>query len=161
MRRFATVVLLGLGGACLGSAVWADQATISPSMLSGSTASSAGSLASSQASPQLNAGSSLSGDLGTARQAMSSSMPAASAGAPPSHALGTTISKADPTAVSETASGGYAGQLSTTLGSLGATATAPQTDGLQVPSALQLSATGNAAGASLAGAAPSDRALNK
>jgi hypothetical protein len=159
MRRFTTVVLLGLGGACLGSVAWADQA-INPSMLHGNTALSVGSLASSQPSLQLNSVSGVSGALGGA-QAMSSSMPAESAGASPSHALGTAVSRPDPTSVSASGPGGYAGQLSTTLGSLGATGTAPQTDGVQVPSALHLSATGNAVGTGLAGATPSDRALNK
>jgi hypothetical protein len=161
MRKIALLVLVGLGGAALGSLAWGDPLTVSPSMLSSTTALSAGSVAPSADAPTSGPG--LPVMVVTPRQATSEQMPGDCPSCTNAH-FGTTIARTAPTDA-PAAPGVYGAQLTTTLGAAGtvAAADADDNDGFatRVPSALQLSAVPSSTQTSLGGTSPSDRALTK
>jgi len=163
MRKVAIVVLLGLGAAATGSALWAEDPTVSPALLSSHTSTFAGAAATTHASPQLGADSDLTATAVTPRQAMSSALAAASTGGPGSHALGSAFQAIDPTGGAQVDPGAYGAHLSSALVPAGASASGDSmdADAAYVPGALQLSGTVNAARTSLTGTVPSDRALTK
>jgi hypothetical protein len=163
MRKVALLVLVGLGGAALGSLAWGDPLTVNPSMLSSTTALSAGSVAPSADAPPSGPG--LPAMVVTPRQATSSQMPGDCPSCTNAH-FGTTIARTAPTDA-PAAPGVYGAQLTTTLGAAGTVAAADADDNdpagfaTRVPSALQFSAVPSSTQTSLGGTSPSDRALTK